>query len=297
MSQPSTTADAYGNCPHCQHLVKVPIDAKPRCEVRCPHCEADFLLHQLLDLTVPTLKIVDGASEESKTTIDVPLVDRVLFNEEGEPRKKFVVPPQLAKGAKRRRRGSREKSGSSSASAHTTDTIVDEVDAVSIDTSNHRPSSISTPATSTETSSADMVNEDILSSKLGADIIEVKLRSSSSSGSNRKHQKSRNGKKSTRSRRKKSRSYDDFDDDANPKLEFIKMLFGGILAFPLAYSILLWIFLQDPLGIAQPIGKVAPFAVPTVYRPKPDLVPKIERSSVFDLEPDTFDPQPFTPNL
>ena len=103
-----------GNCLSCQGLVRVPATARASSKVRCPHCSNSYLLSQILDQAVPELELVDEPSD----TPGVPRVDQILENPEGDEPQKFVVPPQLSKGAHRSRRRrhadatSTERSGS-----------------------------------------------------------------------------------------------------------------------------------------------------------------------------------------
>lgn len=48
--------------------------------------------------------------------------------------------------------------------------------------------------------------------------------------------------------------------------EMFKILFGALLAFPIAYLLIMWVFRTDPLLIGPSIGNVAPFAVPAELR-------------------------------
>ena len=41
-----------------------------------------------------------------------------------------------------------------------------------------------------------------------------------------------------------------------------KIVFGGLLAVPIAYLMVFWIFSQDPLGVGPGLHNVAPFLVP-----------------------------------
>lgn len=67
--------------------------------------------------------------------------------------------------------------------------------------------------------------------------------------------RSRFSKKSRRSTAKK-----------NPVVEIMKVVFGGILAVPIAYLLVLWVFRQDPLSVGPRIGNVAPFLIPETLR-------------------------------
>ena len=48
--------------------------------------------------------------------------------------------------------------------------------------------------------------------------------------------------------------------------ETTKILIGGLLAFPIAYLLVFWVFQQDPLNLGPTIGRVVPFAVPAKLR-------------------------------
>ncbi len=48
--------------------------------------------------------------------------------------------------------------------------------------------------------------------------------------------------------------------------ETTKILIGGLLAFPIAYLLVFWVFQQDPLNLGPAISRVAPFAVPAKLR-------------------------------
>jgi hypothetical protein len=73
----------------------------------------------------------------------------------------------------------------------------------------------------------------------------------------------------------------------NPSLEALKITLGGLLAFPVAYLILLWGIGKDPLQVAPALSRTIPFIVPKSMRPKPVLEETAERprrSRVDDLE-------------
>ena len=70
----------------------------------------------------------------------------------------------------------------------------------------------------------------------------------------------------------------------------IKIVVGGLLAFPIAYLMVLWLFHQDPLNLGPSLEKVAPFVVPADLRgPEPaseeDIAPSQPEISVEDEEP------------
>jgi hypothetical protein len=54
----------------------------------------------------------------------------------------------------------------------------------------------------------------------------------------------------------------------NPTMEIVKVIVGGILAIPIAYLLVLWIFGQDPLNVVPKVENVAPYMVPASLREK-----------------------------
>lgn len=52
----------------------------------------------------------------------------------------------------------------------------------------------------------------------------------------------------------------------NNVFEFLKIAMGGVLAIPIAYLIVFWVFQKDPLNLGPGISSVAPFAVPAQFR-------------------------------
>lgn len=105
-------------------------------------------------------------------------------------------------------------------------------------------------------------------------------RSNSGSSSERKRsgESSRNGERDTAARSKSSPSggngVPSFATSSrrpktstrNPTVEMIKVVVGGLLAIPIAYMLVLWVFQQDPINVAPKINQVAPFLVPAALR-------------------------------
>ena len=56
--------------------------------------------------------------------------------------------------------------------------------------------------------------------------------------------------------------------EPSPVVTFVKVLFGGVVALPIAYMIVMWVFSQDPLGIGKQLGSKIPFVVPSALRAK-----------------------------
>jgi hypothetical protein len=56
--------------------------------------------------------------------------------------------------------------------------------------------------------------------------------------------------------------------ETNSTTETIKIVFGAIVALPVAQLILWWVFAVDPAGLAAPTSQVLPFVVPAGLRPE-----------------------------
>ena len=52
----------------------------------------------------------------------------------------------------------------------------------------------------------------------------------------------------------------------NPTVEFTKVVFGGLMAIPIAYAIVLWVFNKDPLNVGPQISEYVPFVVPADFQ-------------------------------
>ncbi len=245
-------SNLIGNCPSCQGLVRIPVDVRSDITVRCPHCSSSFPIAAVLE-DVPQLEIIEtGAKEDTK----VPRVDQVLPKDSHGERKKFVVPVQLAKGSKRRR----HRSGSSVAplirvprsSPHRSQD--DQVLSMEID----QVQAIDTNSASTN-DPLDFIGENVHRDLYGS----RRTRYNAASTSDGDQPSPRVRVHSSQRRRRTSES------SRNQPLEFIKIAAGGVLAFPIAYLILLWGVKQDPLKIAPAISRAVPFMVPAKMRVKP----------------------------
>ena len=68
----------------------------------------------------------------------------------------------------------------------------------------------------------------------------------------------------------------------------MKVVIGGLLAIPIAYLLVFWIFKQDPLDVGPKLGKVVPFLVPSEFRD--NAIDDVNNESKNkDDEPDTTD--------
>lgn len=253
VSRSKLVSNVIGNCPSCDGLVRVPMDAQLESLVRCPHCKGTFAISAVLE-QIPELEIVENAKPEKP----VPLVDRVLLNENESDRKKFVVPTQLIKGAKRHR-GRRNRG-------------------VNVETLQPRPrpsyivksdeNSVQDPNDENNSSFAVTIEPDKTMEVSGAS---RSHRSSSHSGSSGRPMQKVRVHSSQRHRRLKP-------IPRSATVEAFKIAFGGLLAFPIAYLILLWGIGQDPLSIAPALGRTMPFIVPKSMRPKTEAAPISSRN-------------------
>ncbi len=235
-----------GNCLNCQGLVRVPSKASANSKVRCPHCTKSFLLSQVLDQSVPELELVDDPNAEVVDEIsdDPPSVRK---DEKG----RFVVPSQLRRGSKKRR--SRNKKRSS------------DRESVSIRQSDdtHRPANDNPDTGQLEAPP----NSDPQSGVNEFSISETESPPRSGHRNRSGHSKRGGGssrqKPSRRPRQPNSRiSY----ASNTSGMEALKIALGGVLAIPVAYLVVLWVFKQDPLHVAPKISESVPFVVPAKFR-------------------------------
>jgi hypothetical protein len=83
-------------------------------------------------------------------------------------------------------------------------------------------------------------------------------------------------------------------------LAILRVGFGCLLAFSIAYLMLIWIFKADPLAVAPTISNAAPFVIPSsmqevaepeievVEKPKRELPSYLQDDEVKPFEPRTF---------
>lgn len=268
------------NCISCMGMVRIPHSLPVNTTVRCPHCQELFVLSELLDQSLPSVEIVVSEAEAAEQE-DAPYIDTLHLkrdeqaNREERPRVKFEIPKALKDGAKRKRRRkrrSRSASGEGSSS-----------------TKNGRSYVI-----------PDSVPTDGDSTTMGEAIERRQSRSGSrrsSSGS------SSEGSSSSSSYRGKVRSHASRLKDSKPEWsteDLFKIVAGSLLAIPIAYMMLIWVFKSDPFGVASPVSRVLPFAIPSSMhasdepavraQPPADLPKYLEEDS--ELKP--FVPEPIT---
>ena len=68
-----------------------------------------------------------------------------------------------------------------------------------------------------------------------------------------------------------------------------KLVVGGLLALPIAYMILFWVFTKDPLNIAPVLYRTVPGIVPEVLVPEAEIPSNLDLSSEPNTEEDWDD--------
>ena len=258
---PGSNSIIVGNCIACEGLVRVSAKTKANSNVRCPHCQQAFPLASLLESAVPEVEIVEpDAPTVEKTDLYIDQNVEVSRDSAG----KFVVPSQLAKGA-RRRKSSRSSGRSRSGSEH------------------NGSGRSGSERTSTREAVIEFSPND--SSRNGS-----ARRSESIERSDRSNHHNENREGSHRStRHRDKRAIEEAASAPNPVVNVLKVFAGAGLALPIAYLIVMWVFARDPLGVGKQIGDRVPFIVPAAFHAKIEEDPDSEtdRNAGFDLsDPD-----------
>ena len=272
---PTPNSLIVGNCIACSGLVRVSTTASANADVRCPHCQETFPLIRLLESAAPEVEVVEPQAPPVKKQTQKLYIDQTTETTK-DAAGKFVVPSQLAKGARRRKSsrsrsdGSRSRSSSSSSetersSRHRSDSrshgdarpssrrkpspqeqLDERVDETSRKTRHPENESRNAPPPGIE--SLDREPEPLVQPRGSSDHSELPLSSHRST------------------RHRDARAAEAHNAQSNPAADFFKMLVGACLALPIAYLIVMWVFSQDPLGIGRGLGEKLPFLVPTALR-------------------------------
>ena len=263
---PRSNSIIVGNCTACEGLVRVSAKAKANSNVRCPHCQEIFPLLRLLESAVPEVEVLQTNSPSTPTHTPATTTTRekrdLYIDQTAELGKKdaagkFVVPSQLAKGARRRKSSRRSRGGSSSSSSN-------------------RSSSDSSSRESRQTGvyqgddERDRAREATVQTRpvdnhRNGVVAEPHLHPHES----RDHSENLNrveGESHRSTRHRDMRAIQAMNSEPNPVVTFLKVLAGGALALPIAYLIVMWVFNQDPLGIGPQLGEKIPFVVPSALR-------------------------------
>lgn len=252
-----------GNCISCMGMVRISTTMSVNATVRCPHCQQSFVLKDLLDQSLPPLEVVvNDVPEDAPELVDAPYIDTLHLkrdeqeNRPEKPRVKFDIPKALKDGAKRRRRRRRSRSSSSGGERRSS----------SSDRRSARSDSGASNFVIPSVSPTDGASANHDTTTMGE---AVERQRSTNSRSNRSGSRSRSssarsgesssyrGKVSTHASRLKE-AKTEFD-----VLAISRALFGCVLAFTMAYLMLIWVFKTDPLGVAPAISKAVPFAIPS----------------------------------
>ena len=269
---PSSNPTIVGNCISCEGLVRVSAKTKANASVRCPHCQETFPLTALLESVAPEVEILQGgastttsasppvATPASTTPAPAPPARpqkaEFYIDQTAETAKdaagKFVVPSQLAKGARRRkssRRGRSSRSSSSrSDSGSSRDGRSEDFD--------HRNFS----RTSNKDQNGEAIPSDASRNGSSRDS-QQREQSERAEGANPHH-----AIHSHRSTRHRDQRAIEESSEPNAAVAILKIFAGGILAMPISYLIVMWVFSRDPFYIGERLGEKLPFVVPASMR-------------------------------
>lgn len=282
---PNPSSTIVGNCIACSGLVRVPANANANASVRCPHCQQTFALMKLLESAVPEVEIIQQPSPNvpapsPNVPTPTPTAKPELYiDQTAETGKdasgKFVVPSQLAKGA-RRRKSSRSKSGrSKSRSSSSRRNESDESSQQSRGWQPYREASHGEPD---QTVASDHRSEPLYggTSHTSSQPDYASTESSQGYQQSRENRASSRSSKSVEDQSHRSTRHRDYREarghltDDSSGNDFLRIFAGASLALPIAYLIVMWVFVQDPLGIAEGLGSRVPFLVPAALRAKAD---------------------------
>lgn len=250
MGMPSNNkTPIMGNCLSCQGLVRVPATAPSSSTVKCPHCDQSYRLSEILNQAVPELKIVQDAPTKEEN-------DQEAAAKDAEGR--FVVANQLRQSSKRSRRARRRRQSSRSESSEGMVPVPKPIAEI-------EPQVVSQPVAVPQTSPQKNPDPDTSQFAVNERPRESfdSRRSSGASSRNRESSSANSSRSRSSSRRSSSREPSVF-------FEIFKVIFGGALAIPIAYLLVLWVFKQDPLHIAPKISQTAPFLLPEQFKAEED---------------------------
>jgi len=209
----------FANCLHCEGIIRVPIKVRADSIVNCPHCDSRFQLTDFMD-QIPEVQVNSGLEFNGNGALSTDEFQIETASGTEQQDGKFVVPPQLAAGIKKRRRR-RRRSSESAESATRADA-------------------------NQQISEAEEHRRNRRDERAQKEREKIQLQRENAAVTVDPH------KRRTRPAAPKR----------NPILEGIKILLGGLLAAPIAYLLLMWLFSKDPLGLSPTIYNYAPLLVP-----------------------------------
>lgn len=277
MNRETDNQKILGNCPSCQRLMQIPVVTDVASVAKCPHCQSQIRVRDLLASAVPEAEIIDGKEKSEKQVSDY-VADRQRVYDDSEPktREKFEVPNQLYAGASRRNRKKRVGSRRSSSRGNSSrDSFARQRSGNNGGSENSRVDTSPTKSSSANTSNVVQRTgvKDIPKTASATSVNGAATTSSSSAAPNSIQQRRaakpvpvptpRQRSSSSRGRR----SSDMDDDEVELGLtDVIKFLVGGMIAAPLAYLALLWVSGVDPFGMAGTFERISPAIIPDSMR-------------------------------
>ena len=232
----------FANCMKCEGIIRIPITIRPDSSVSCPHCKSQFDLIAFLD-QIPEADVTEGNSSSTQVNSDSDSGEFKIETGAEQVNGKFVVPAQLAAGMRKRRR--RRRRSSSSESAATEGSVPSPVTSPS-----------SKPDPNRQLSEAEELK--IARRENRAEREREKLKQQREAAAARVNAGQRN--RSSRPRRQEAKR--------SPMMEAFKIIVGGLMAAPIAYLLLMWVFSRDPLGLVPQINNYAPILVPPRLEPQ-----------------------------
>lgn len=293
MNYDTANQKVLGNCPACQRLMQIPVVTDVASVAKCPHCQNEVRVRDLLASAVPEAEIISNDEDANKNHVSDYVADRqrVYDTDKSKKREKFEVPNQLYNGASRRNRkrrnGSKGRSSQSSSSrgsssrdssprrrpnnngdpansqvsrgSGTADVSYKVGDSSVTPNSNTSPQSSSVTSSNRSTAASNSVSE------------------SSPKPANRSPQPAQDRSRPTSrprptprprpARSSSGRRSSEMDDEVELGVaDVLKFLVGGLIAAPLAYLALLWVLGVDPFGMASTFERISPSIIPDSLR-------------------------------
>lgn len=234
----------FANCLQCEGIIRIPITIRPDSSVGCPHCKSQFDLYALLD-HIPEVSVEEAAAADLSDSSEEFQIDTATSAEKQDG--KFVVPPQLAAGMRKRRRRRRRSSESSSTDSQSG--------------SSSSGSSLNGHSTGASTSSSDSIDPNRQLSE--AEELRLARREERAQKERDKIQQQREAAAlRAAGQHRRSGSSRRAEPKQSAVFEATKIIIGGMLAAPIAYLLLMWVFSRDPLGLVPTINSYAPVLVP-----------------------------------
>ena len=257
--------------------MQIPVVTDVASVAKCPHCQSQIRVRDLLASAVPEAEIIDGKEKSEKQVSDY-VADRQRVYDDSEPktREKFEVPNQLYAGASRRNRKKRVGSRRSSSRGNSSrDSFARQRSGNNGGSENSRVDTSPTKSSSANTSN--VVQRTGVKDKpktASATSVNGAATTSSSSAAPNSIQQRRAAKPVSvptprqRSSSSRGRRSSDMDDDEVELgvTDVIKFLIGGMIAAPLAYLALLWVSGVDPFGMAGTFERISPAIIPDSMR-------------------------------